>query len=293
MLSTLERVKEDPFFIYLSYYTVHTPLQAPNELVEKYRRKATRLGLDEGEDFGPEEQVLPGGRPRRVRLVQDHAVYAAMVETMDKSVGRIMQKLEALGLSEDTIICFTGDNGGLSTSEGSPTSNLPLRGGKGWLYEGGIREPFIISHPSSIKPAVEDTPVCSIDFYPTLIELAGIDPIQGVMNDGVSLTPVLLGEDKLSGRDLFWHYPHYSNQGGFPGGVLRRGDFKLVERFEDGALHLYNLATDLSEQTDIKEQHPQLVASMRTSLHEWYREVDAKFLRAKPDGPQPWRPDGK
>lgn len=293
VLSTLERVKEDPFFIYLSYYTVHTPLQAPNELVEKYRRKATRLGLDEGEDFGPEEQVLPGGRPRRVRLVQDHAVYAAMVETMDKSVGRIMQKLEALGLSEDTIICFTGDNGGLSTSEGSPTSNLPLRGGKGWLYEGGIREPFIISHPSSIKPAVEDTPVCSIDFYPTLIELAGIDPIQGVMNDGVSLTPVLLREDKLSGRDLFWHYPHYSNQGGFPGGVLRRGDFKLVERFEDGALHLYNLATDLSEQTDIKEQHPQLVASMRTSLHEWYREVDAKFLRAKPDGPQPWRPDGK
>ena len=134
--------------------------------------KATRLGLDEGEDFADEEQVLPGGRARKVRIVQDHAVYAAMVETMDRSVGRIVRKLEELGLREDTIICFTGDNGGLSTSEGSPTSNLPLRGGKGWIYEGGIREPFIISHPSQVKPTTDDAPVSSIDFYPTLLDLS-------------------------------------------------------------------------------------------------------------------------
>lgn len=300
VLRTLDESKYVPFFIYLSYYTVHTPLQAPKKLVEKYRAKATRLGLDEGEDFADEEQVLPGGRPRKVRIVQDHAVYAAMVETMDRSVGRIVQKLEELGLREDTIICFTGDNGGLSTSEGSPTSNLPLRGGKGWIYEGGIREPFIISQPSQIKPATDDTPVSSIDFYPTLLDLAGIRKPKIVepgkngttgMLDGISLASLLTGQERLANRDLFWHYPHYSNQGGFPGGAVRRGDYKLVERYEDGRLHLYDLSTDLGEKIDVKAKHPELVASMKESLHNWYNEVDAQFLRAKPDGPNPWHPE--
>ena len=291
VLRTLEESKDRPFFIYLSYYTVHTPLQAPKDLVQKYRVKATRLGLDEGEDFADEEQVLPGGRARKVRIVQDHAVYAAMVETMDRSVGRIVRKLEELGLREDTIICFTGDNGGLSTSEGSPTSNLPLRGGKGWIYEGGIREPFIISHPSQVKPTTDDAPVSSIDFYPTLLDLAGIrKPKKGVL-DGISLAPLLSGQGSLEERDLFWHYPHYSNQGGFPGGANRRGDYKLVERYEDGRLHLYDLSTDLGEKVDVKENHPELVASMKESLHNWYLEVDAQFLRAKADGPNPWHPE--
>ncbi len=290
VLKTLDEVKEDPFFLYLSYYTVHTPLQAPNELVEKYRAKAKRLGLDEGEDFAPEEQVLPGGNPRRVRVVQDHAVYAAMVETMDLSVGRILAKLDALGLRENTIICFTGDNGGLSTSEGSPTSNLPLRGGKGWLYEGGIREPFIISHPRSIPSRVDATAVCSVDFYETLLDLAEVKTKKRVVTDGVSLAGLLQNEKKIKPRDLYWHYPHYSNQGGFPGGVIRRGNYKLVERFEDGRLHLYDLSTDVGEQHDIKMQHPKLVLDMKQSLHKWYEDVDAQFLRAKPDGEDPWRP---
>jgi len=291
VLKALDELKEDPFFIYLSFYTVHTPLQAPSALVEKYRAKALRLGLDQGEDFAPEEQVLPVNNPRRVRVVQDHAVYAAMVETMDRSVGRIMDKLEALGLREDTIICFTGDNGGLSTSEGSPTSNLPLRGGKGWLYEGGIREPFIISHPRSIPARVDHTAVSSVDFYDTLLELAEIKPKKRVVTDGVSLVGLLQDQEAIQPRDLFWHYPHYSNQGGFPGGVIRRGDYKLVERLEDGRLHLYDLSTDIGEQQDIKEQHPALVLDMKQSLHQWYKDVDAQFLRAKTGGEEPWRPD--
>lgn len=291
VLQTLDQVKDQPFFLYLSFYTVHTPLQAPNQLVEKYRAKAKRLGLDVGEDFAPEEQVLPVKTPRRVRVVQDHAVYAAMIETMDQSIGKIIRKLEALELREDTIICFTGDNGGLSTSEGSPTSNLPLRGGKGWLYEGGIREPFLISHLKSIPARVDNTSVCTVDFYPTLLELAEIKPKPRIHVDGVSLASLLQKEKPIATRDLYWHYPHYSNQGGFPGGVIRRGSYKLIERFEDGSLHLFNLANDLSERNDVKANHPELVSEMRKSLHQWYDEVDAKFLRAKPDGPEAWRPD--
>ena len=290
VLETIQRVKDDPFFIYLSFYTVHTPLQAPDPLVQKYIAKAKRLGLDQGEDFGPEEQILPVKQARRVRLVQDHAVYAAMIETMDDSVGKIITKLEQLGLRDDTIICFTGDNGGLSTSEGSPTSNLPLRGGKGWLYEGGIREPFVISHPKSIRPRVDDTAVCSVDFYKTLLDLTGVRNGKRVMTDGVSLSGLLRNEKPIKERDLFWHYPHYSNQGGFPGGVIRRGRYKLVERFEDGALHLFDLESDIGERNDIKHEHPTLVSSMRHSLHRWYQEVDAQFLRARDEGPEPWRP---
>ncbi len=290
VLETIEKVKNDPFFIYLSFYTVHTPLQAPSPLVEKYKAKARRLGLDQGDDFGPEEQVLPVEQARRVRVVQDHAVYAAMVETMDESIGKIVAKLEQLGLRDDTIICFTGDNGGLSTSEGSPTSNMPLRGGKGWLYEGGIREPFIISHPKSIAPRVDHTAVCSVDFYRTLLDLTRIRNGKRVVNDGVSLSDLLRDEKPIKERDLYWHYPHYSNQGGFPGGAIRRGNYKLVERFEDGSFHLFDLENDIGERKDIKGDHPQLVTSMRNSLHRWYREVDAQFLRAKENGPEPWRP---
>jgi arylsulfatase A-like enzyme len=290
VLETIEKVKNDPFFIYLSFYTVHTPLQAPSPLVEKYKAKARRFGLDQGDDFGPEEQVLPVEQARRVRVVQDHAVYAAMVETMDESIGKIVAKLEQLGLRDDTIICFTGDNGGLSTSEGSPTSNMPLRGGKGWLYEGGIREPFIISHPKSIAPRVDHTAVCSVDFYRTLLDLTRIRNGKRVVNDGVSLSDLLRDEKPIKERDLYWHYPHYSNQGGFPGGAIRRGNYKLVERFEDGSFHLFDLENDIGERKDIKGDHPQLVTSMRNSLHRWYREVDAQFLRAKENGPEPWHP---
>ena len=287
-VAILQDFKDEPFLLYLSFYTVHTPLQAPPDLVARYRDKARRMGLDGLPEFAPEEQIWPGAGDRRVRIRQRHATYAAMVETLDRSVGRITKALRDLGLEDDTTVLFTSDNGGLSTSEGSPTSNLPLRGGKGWLYEGGIREPWIVKWPGRTPPgSVCHTPVMSIDFLPTMMEMAGIEPHPV---DGVSLVPLLARTGPIPERDLFWHYPHYSNQGGFPGGAVRRGDFKLLERFEDGSLHLHNLQADIGERANLAPSMPRLVESMRQSLHAWYREVDAKFLQPLDGGPRPWRP---
>ena len=214
-----------------------------------------------------------------------------MVEAMDLAVGKVLDKIDELGLSENTVVMFTSDNGGLSTSEGSPTSNLPLRGGKGWIYEGGIREPFLIRAPGVTKPGSTcDTPVVSTDFYPTMLDLAG-KPLKPKNHlDGVSLKPLLSGGKKVDREAIFWHYPHYANQGGFPGGAVRMGDWKLLERYEDGQVHLYNLAEDISERNDLAESEAERVKSMRAKLHAWYKETDAKFLRAKDNGPQPWQP---
>jgi arylsulfatase A-like enzyme len=291
-LKLLEQLQESPFLLYFSFYTVHTPLQAPKPLVEKYQAKAERLGLGGQEEFAAEEQVWPVEAPRRVRTVQRHATYAAMVETMDTAVGRVLAKLEALGLDDNTIVFFMSDNGGLSTSEGSPTSNLPLRGGKGWLYEGGIREPFLIRWPGVTQAgAVCETPVTSVDFYPTMLEMASLPPPAAQRLDGRSLAPLLRGQAAELDRDaIFWHYPHYSNQGGFPGGAVRMGDWKLLERYEDGRVHLYNLREDVGEQTDLAAEQPERVGKMRSRLHGWYEEVGAKFLRPQPGGPEPWRP---
>lgn len=291
-LHLLEQNQDDPFFLYLAFYTVHTPLKAPKDLVEKYRKKAEKLAGKP--EFANEEQVWPNSKQaRKVRILQKHATYAAMVESMDTSVGRILDKLKELDIDDETVVCFFSDNGGLSTSEGSPTSNLPFRGGKGWLYEGGIREPMIIKWPQhGQKNVVRGESVTSVDFYPTLLEIAGIKPEQSKVLDGVSLVPLLTGKH-LEPRSLFWHYPHYSNQGGFPGGAVRSGDYKLIERYEDGRTHLYNLADDPSEQHDISDQKPAQVASMKRELHDWYQKVDAKFLSAKENGPEPWQPDLK
>jgi len=283
--------KEQPFLAYLSFYSVHTPLMAPRELVDKYQDKVKRLGLSDREVFGDEEQVWPNARKRKVRTLQTHPTYAAMVESMDTAVGKVLTALDELGLAENTIVCLTSDNGGLSTSEGSPTSNLPLRGGKGWVYEGGIREAFMIRAPGVTKPgAICEVPVMSIDFYPTLLELCGVPSNSQKEVDGESLVPLLSGAKQTKRKSLFWHYPHYSNQGGFPGGAVRSGQWKLIERYEDGRHHLYHLGEDVGERNDVADQHPELVERMTSELHAWYREVDAKFLRAKPGGPQPWVP---
>ncbi|MEZ6067778.1 MAG: sulfatase [Planctomycetaceae bacterium] len=281
--------KDEPFLAYLAFYSVHTPLIGRPDLVEKYQRKAASIS---GQEFGPEEQNLPENQPRQVRLLQKHAVYAAMVEAMDLAVGKVLDALDEAGVAENTVVCFMSDNGGLSTSEGSPTSNLPLRAGKGWLYEGGIREPYIVRWPTGAKPGlVCDVPVISTDFYPTLLDIADLPPRPEQTLDGVSLVPLLTQSGNIQPRQLYWHYPHYSNQGGFPGGAVRDGDWKLLERYEDGRAHLYNLADDLSEQHDRAEAEPERVASMRAALHSWYKTVDAQFLEPlRPDGPQPWRP---
>jgi arylsulfatase A-like enzyme len=287
----IETNKDRPFFAYLAFYSVHTPLIARKDLIAKYQAKAKKLGLEGKKEFAREEQILPINKPRQVRILQKHAVYAGMVEAMDQAVGKVLNKLDELGLTDNTAVFFMSDNGGLSTSEGLPTSNLPLRGGKGWLYEGGIREPFLIRAPGVTTPGSTcREPVISTDFYPTILDLVGVPAKPRQHLDGVSLVPLLRGEKSLKREALYWHYPHYSNQGGFPGGAVRMGDWKLLERFEDGQVHLYNLAKDLGERKDLAREQPERVASMRGKLHAWYKEVGAKFLQPKPGGPEPWRP---
>jgi arylsulfatase A-like enzyme len=291
-LKILDRYKEDPFLLYLAFYSVHTPLQGREDLIAKYKAKRQKiLGADERE-FAPEEQVWPVKQPRKVRIRQCHAVYGAMVEAMDEQIGRVLDKLEELGIDDNTVVLFMSDNGGLSTSEGSPTSNLPLRGGKGWVYEGGIREPFLIRWPGVTQAGSHcDVPVISTDFYPTILDMAGLPLKTDQHLDGVSLVPLLKGETKIDRDALYWHYPHYANQGGFPGGAIRMGDWKLIERFEDGRVHLYDLGRDIGEREDLASKYPERVEQMRNKLHAWYKEVDAKFLQPKDGGPMPWRPE--
>lgn len=283
--------KDQPFFAYLSFYSVHTPLMAREDLRRKYEEKRERLGLVE--QWGREGE-------RDVRLIQEHAVYAGMVEAMDLAVGKVLAKLDALGLRDNTLVLFTSDNGGLSTSEGWPTSNLPLRGGKGWMYEGGIREPLLVRWPAVVKPgSVVSAPVSSPDFFPTLLEAAGAKPAPGQTLDGASFLPLLRG-GALPERALFWHYPHYGNQGGAPSAAVRRGDWKLIEWQEDNRAELFNLAADLGEQADLAAKEPQRVAQLRAELHAWQKRVGAKFPTpnldydpAKPSGRHAARPAGK
>lgn len=264
----IESHRDRPFFAYLAFYSVHTPLMAREDLRQKYEEKRTRLGLTA--QWGREDT-------RDVRLVQEHAVYAGMVEALDLAVGTVLAKLDDLGLREQTLVIFTSDNGGLATSEGWPTSNLPWRAGKGWLYEGGIREPLLVRWPGKVAAgSVVDTPVSSPDFWPTLQQLAGLLAQPGQTPDGVSLVPLLQG-GTLPDRALFWHYPHYGNQGGAPGAAIRRGDWKLIEWYEDRRVELYQLASDPGEQINLADSEPARVETLRDELHAWQHQVGAKF----------------
>jgi len=264
----IEANKDRPFFAYYCFYDVHTPLMARDDLREKYEVKRTRLGLTE--QWGREGE-------RDVRLVQEHTVYAAMVEALDLAVGKVLAKLDELGLRDNTLVIFTSDNGGLSTSEGWPTSNLPLRGGKGWMYEGGIREPLLMRWPDRIKPGTKiGTPVSSPDFFPTLLAAAGASPLPGQILDGVNLLP-LFSSAALPERALYWHYPHYGNQGGAPAAAIRRGDWKLIEWLEEGRSELFNLAVDLGEEHDQALTETRRVTELVDELHAWQARVLARF----------------
>lgn len=275
--------RDAPWLCYLSFYSVHTPLMGRADLVAKYEEKRAELGLEPA--WGQEGE-------RRVRQVQAHAIYAAMVEAMDEAVGEVLDALDASGQAENTIVVFFSDNGGLSTSEGSPTSNLPLRGGKGWLYEGGVREPCTVRWPGRIPEGSDlDLPVQSVDFFPTLLAATGAAPPAGVDLDGVNVLASLrdpLGPipEGLAERDLFWHYPHYGNQGGFPGGALRRGPWKLVARYVPGeegtTTELYHLGKDIGETNDVAEAHPEITSTLLTELRRWQSQVDARMPRPNP-----------
>jgi len=275
----IEANHEEPFLAYLSFYSVHTPLQARDYLKAKYTDKA--------ESIDPDKPRWGTEGDRKVRLVQDHPVYGGMVEAMDMAVGKVLEALDRLGLSDNTVVIFMSDNGGLSTSEGHPTSNLPLRAGKGWLYEGGIREPMMIKWPGVAKPGtVCDVPVISTDFYPTMLEMAGLPWRKEQHVDGASLVPLLMQEGSLRDRALYWHYPHYGNQGGSPGAVIREGDWKLIEFFEDGHVELYNLREDIGEKNNLGAAMPGKAQELADKLHAWQKSVDARFPSPNP-APKP------
>jgi arylsulfatase A-like enzyme len=272
----IEANKDRPFLAYLSFYSVHTPLMARVDLKAKYEEKAESVQR-EGPAWGREGE-------RKVRRVQDHAVYAGMVEAMDQAVGKVLDTLDRLDLTQDTVVFFMSDNGGLSTSEGHPTCNLPLRAGKGWLYEGGIREPMMVRWPGQVEAgSVCEEPVISTDFYPTMLEMAGLPLVPEQHLDGRSMVPLLTQRDRQEDRAFFWHYPHYGNQGGTPGGAVRLGDYKLIEFYEDNHIELYNLRTDLGEQHDLAATMWQKAAQLRRLLHEWREEVSAAMPTPNPN----------
>ncbi|MGN6553233.1 MAG: sulfatase [Verrucomicrobiota bacterium] len=275
-LKFLDHAQGKPFLLYFAHYAVHTPLQAKPDLIRKYEAKAAALPPASGPEF-----ITDNGR--QVRQIQNHPTYAAMVQSLDESVGRVLNKLVELGLETNTIVIFTSDNGGLSTAEGTPTSNLPLRAGKGWPYEGGVREPLIVKWPGVVKPgSVNHEPVISVDYYPTLLEMAGLPLSPELSLDGKSILPLLKG-GTLPERPLFWHYPHYSNQGGAPEGAVRLGDFKLIEWYEDMRIELYNLKDDIGEHHNLAATMPDKANALRKMLHDWRKEVNAQMPTPNPN----------
>jgi len=270
----IEQNKDKPFLLYLSHYAVHTPIQSKPELEEKYQVKLEGSPEIKGPDYLPE-------RSSKTKQKQDDPVYAGMVESVDESVGRILQKLDELKLTENTVIIFMSDNGGLSTLPGdwkSPTSNLPLRAGKGWLYEGGIREPMIIKWPGVTEPAsICREPVISMDFFPTMLEMAGLSLLPEQHVDGCSLVPLLRQTGGLKRNELFWHFPHYHGSGNIPSGAIRSGDYKLIEWFEDGSIELYNLKDDISEKHDLADSTPEKADELLKKLKLWRDKIGAKM----------------
>jgi arylsulfatase A len=267
----IEQHKDKPFFLYLPHYTVHIPLQAKPELVAKYP---------------------PAGE---FRGQQNNPVYAAMLESLDDGIGRILARLDELKLADNTIVVFTSDNGGLATLEGAntpATSNAPLREGKGHLYEGGIRVPLIVRWPAAIAAGgTSDEPASSVDLLPTLAEFCGIPVEQAV--DGASLAPLLKGTGKPQRTALYWHYPHYSNQLSKPGGAIRAGDWKLIEFYENGRRELFNLRSDVRESRNLAAQEPERVAELARLLDDWRKAVGAQMMTPNPNyAPNPQAADG-
>ena len=270
----LEEHQDTSFFAFLSFYAVHAPLQTTEEKWAKYRAKAEQLGIAEtGFEMG---HFLP------IRQVQDHPVYAGLVETMDDAVGVVLNTLDELGLDENTIVIFTSDNGGVAAGDAFATSNHPLRAGKGYQFEGGIREPYFIKMPGMKGGQKNTTPVTGTDFYPTLLELAGADLRPEEHTDGVSLVP-LLNSGTIDERPLIWHYPHYGNQGGQPSSIIRLSKWKLIHYYEDGREELYNLETDIEETTNLADEKPELAAGLSEQLFELLNEMGARYPEKDPE----------
>ena len=265
----------EPFFAYLSFYAVHSPIQTTYEKWKKYRDKAEQLGIA--------ESAYKMGKYLPIRQVQDNPVYAGLVEHMDDAIGEVLEALDELGLEKNTIVIFTSDNGGVAAGDNFATSNRPLRAGKGYQFEGGIREPYFIKVPGLSKGGEKiHYPVTGTDFYPTLLELVGEDLRPEEHQDGISLVPLFEGE-LLPERSLIWHYPHYGNQGGEPSSIIRRGHWKLIHYYEDGRKELYNLAEDISETNDLAANHPEMVEKLDQELFNYLTQVGTHYPRPDPE----------
>ncbi|MGH7565092.1 MAG: sulfatase [Gemmatimonadota bacterium] len=259
-LKFIEENHDRPFFAYVAHNVVHRPLHATPEEIAEYEHK-----------------------PGATSVTENNPVMGAMIENMDDGIGRILDKLDELGLSERTIVVFTSDNGGLEMLQ----DQEPLRGGKAMLWEGGIRVPLAIRWPGVIEPgSVSDVPVISHDWFPSIAEIAGVDP--GVEVDGMSIVPVLRGTGPLAREALYWHYPHYHHLGFKPSGAIREGDWKLIEWYEEslaGGAHpvtLYNLAEDMGESVDLAEEMPEKTADLLAKLHGWRERVGAQEMALNP-----------
>jgi uncharacterized sulfatase len=258
----MEENQNNPFCLYLSHFAVHIPLEAKEHLIKKYRNKPK-----------PESGI-------------NHPVYAAMVEHIDLSVGRIIKKLDDLGLSENSVVFFFSDNGGLRQrydgKDDVVTSNAPLRDEKGTLYEGGIREPFLVRWQGVIEPgSICDFPVTSVDFYPTFLDIAKINRKPDYPLDGKSLLPLLKQTDNLDRYAIYWHYPHYHHS--TPAGAIRAGDWKLIEFYQDEHVELYNLKTDISEKVNLARIRPDVTTVLQAKLASWRQSVKAEMPIPNPD----------
>ena len=318
----IEQNKDKPFLLCMSHFSVHDPIQGRPDLVEKYSKKLADLPPRPGPDFilegNPDSPTYPSraeldelnklpeyadtykSYPNdlvKVKQKQDNVQFAGMVESVDQSLGTLMAKLKELGIEDNTIVIFMSDNGGMSVMNGTPgrsvpkekldtavsSSNLPLRGAKGWLYEGGIRVPMIVKWPHHGKVgAVCDEPVISTDFFPTILEMVGLEKKTGDI-DGKSIAGLVRGEEMDRGA-IYWHFPHYSNHGmQSPGGAIRDGDYKLIEYFENGTVQLFNLSEDIGEQHDLAGVETAKKEELRRKLHKWRQEVDARMMPPNPN----------
>lgn len=248
--------RQNPFFLYFPHFAVHTPLEAKQEMIRKY-------------EAVPEE------------LRQGDPIYAAMIESVDESVQRVMQTLEELDLADDTVVIFTSDNGGMWKA----TDNSPLRGHKGTYWEGGVRVPLIIKWPGfSRKGRVVATPVIGMDLYPTLLEVAGLPMLPNQHLDGINLAPLLDNRDELDREALFWHFPHYNNHPEtMPQGAIVKGSWKLIESFDPAGIQLYNLQDDPSETIDVAGKKPELARALLEELRSWRSQVGADLMHPNPD----------
>lgn len=263
-LKFIEAKRDRPFFLYFSHYAVHTPLQGKRELIAKYQAK-----------LRPDQK-------------QNNPTYAAMVQSLDESTGRVLEKLETLGIADRTVVIFTSDNGGYIGYGGArgATSNAPLRLGKGSCYEGGHRVPLIVRWPGVTSADSEcREPVVSADIYPTILAMTGAagNADHNAAVDGVNLAPVLKQTGGLARDAIYWHYPHYNVAPQTPYGAVRQGDYKLIEFDEDQRVELYNLKQDLAETTDLAEKMPELAATLRGKLASWRESVGAQMPQPNPN----------